>query len=230
MNTKYYIRKVLEEEELNDIQQLLKTADDENLWKDGLKTGGGKHSVKDNKELDNREMIEKINTYIMKSLDYDSKFINFTSASNSSTNIVSKTESGNYYNPHMDDWKNGEYSTTLFLNDPSDYIGGELCLYFGNDEEKKVKLDAGWAITYQTGILHKVNKVISGTRYVSVFWTHSAIKNLDVRNLLYELGNLISILEQNHKPVHIHDYESYLKDPLIIATNIKNEIYRLYSK
>jgi PKHD-type hydroxylase len=230
MNSKYYIRKVLEKEEVDIIQRLLKIADEKNMWQDGLYSGGGKHSTKNNTELTDIEISQEINNYIMSSLDSDSKFLSFTSAANSSLNIISKTESGNYYNPHMDNWKNGDYSTTIFLSNPNDYIGGELCLYFGNDEEKKVKLDAGWAITYPTGILHRVNKVISGIRYASVFWTYSIIKDPNIRNIIYELDNLIAILEKNHKPIHVHNFESCLSDPLFIARNLQNEIYRLYSK
>jgi PKHD-type hydroxylase len=230
MINNYYIRKVLEKEEIQIIQKLLRIADEKNFWQDGLGSGGGKHSTKKNKELSNIEISKEINNYIMSSLDRDSKFLNFTSASESSLNIISKTESGDYYNPHSDNWANGDYSTTIFLSNPEDYIGGELSLYFGNDEEKKVKLDAGWAITYQTGILHRVNKVISGIRHVSVFWTHSKIKDSNIRNINSQLSNLIEILEKNHTPIHIHDFESCLEDPLFVARNLQNEICRIYSK
>jgi PKHD-type hydroxylase len=229
MNDKYYIRKVLEKEKIDTIQRLLKIADEKNVWQDGLYSGGGKHSIKNNNELIDTEISKEINNYIMTSLDSDPKFLSFTSASDSSLNIISKTESGNYYNPHMDNWKNGDYSTTIFLSNPNDYIGGELCLYFGNDEEKKVKLDAGWAITYPTGILHRVNKVISGIRYASVFWTHSVIKDPNIRSISYQLNNLISLLEEDYKPIHRHNFESCLSDPLFVAKNLQNEIHRLYS-
>ena len=166
----------------------------------------------------------------MNSLDRDSKFLSYTAASQSGLNIISKIESGDYYNPHVDNWKNGDYSTTIFLSNPEDYIGGELCMYFGNDEEKKIKLDAGWAVTYPTGTLHRVNSVISGIRYASVFWTESIIKDSNIRNIIYELDNIISLLERNHTPIHVHDFESSLQDPLFITRNLQNDIYRAYSK
>ena len=230
MINNYYIRKVLTDEELESIQKLLKEADKKNEWQSGLNTGGGKVSTKYNTELSDSEKSRVINNCIMNSLDRDSKFLSFTAAAQSSLNIISKTESGNYYNPHLDDWKNGDYSTTIFLSNPNDYIGGELCLYFGNDEEKKVKLDAGWGITYQTGILHRVNKVISGVRHVSVFWTHSEIKDSNIRNISYQLSNLIELIEKNYSPIHVHNFESCLEDPIFIAKNLKNEIHRLYAK
>lgn len=230
MINSYYIRKILEKEDLNIIQNLLKIADQNNEWQSGLKTGGGVNvSVKSNLELSNINSSSEINRLIMNSLDNDGKFLSFTSGVRSSLSIISRTESGGYYNPHMDDWANGDYSTTIFLNNPDDYVGGELCLYLGNDEEKKVKLDAGWGITYPTGMLHRVSKVISGFRYVSVFWTHSKIKDLNIRNICFQLDNIIEILAENYTPIHIHDFESCLKDPLFIARNLKNEIFRLYS-
>jgi PKHD-type hydroxylase len=130
----------------------------------------------------------------------------------------------------MDNWQNGDYSTTIFLSNPEDYIGGELCLYFGNDEEKKIKLDAGWAITYNTGILHRVNKVVSGLRYASVFWTKSSIRDVNVRNINFQLSNLIELLEKNYTPIHVHDFDSSLQDPIFLAKNLQNEINRLYCR
>jgi len=230
MNNNYYIREVLKKEEVELIQKLLKVANENDFWQDGLHSGGGRHSIKKNSELSNLEISQEINNYIMNSLDKDSKFLSYTAASQSGLNIISKIESGDYYNPHVDNWKNGDYSTTIFLSNPEDYIGGELCMYLGNDEEKKIKLDAGWAVTYPTGTLHRVNNVISGIRYVSVFWTESIIKDSNIRNIIYELDNIISLLERNHTPIHVHDFESSLQDPLFITRNLQNDIYRAYSK
>jgi len=229
MITNYYIRKVLDKNSLDNIKNLLKNADNNNFWINGLNSGGGKQSIKSNLELSDINISSTINSYIMSSLDTDKKFFSFTSPSESNLNIVSKIESGNYYNPHIDNWRNGDFSTTVFLNDPDEYVGGELCISLGNDEEKKIKLDAGWAITYSTGILHRVNKVVSGTRYVSVFWTKSIIKDLNIRSINFQLGNLIELLEKNYNPIHVHDCHSSLQDPLFIAKNIQNEIYRVYS-
>jgi PKHD-type hydroxylase len=224
----YYIRRVLNASQLSKIDELIKTANENNFWHDGIKTGGGSHSVKSNTELSDAEISRKINNEIMTSLDSDKEFLSFTCADSTALNIISRTKSGNYYNPHMDNWKNGDYSTTVFLNSPENYDGGELCLYFGNDEEKKVKLDAGWAITYPTGILHRVNKVVSGSRYVSVFWTKSMVRNPEIRNLLYQIDTLISLIEKNASPVHKTNCQSAFEDPLFIANNLKNEIMRIH--
>ena len=226
----YYIRKVLEEEQVDLIQNLLKHAEERNLWQDGLNSGGGTSSIKSNKELSDLQMSQTINNCIMQSLDADRYFLSFTSAKHTNLNIISKTESGDYYNPHYDHWSNGDFSTTVFLNDPSTYNGGELCLLLGNDEEKEIKLDAGWAITYPTGILHRVNQVLSGTRYVSVFWTKSKIKNVVIRNMYHQLEFIIEELEKNSNSIHYTDCKAVIKDPLFIAKNIQNEILRNYGE
>lgn len=228
--TNYYVRKVLEREQVDLIQNLLKHAEEHNLWHDGLNSGGGTSSIKSNKELSDLQMSQTINNCIMQSLDSDREFLAFTAAKSTNVNIISKSESGNYYNPHFDNWDNGDFSTTVFLSDPNTYEGGELCLLLGTDEEKQFKPEAGWAVTYPTGIMHRVNRVLSGTRYVSVFWTRSKIKNIVMRNMNYQLELIIQNLEKNSDSIHYTDCKAALKDPLFIARNVQNEILRHYGE
>jgi len=228
--TNYYVRKVLEREQVDLIQNLLKHAEEHNLWHDGLNSGGGTSSTKSNKELSDLQMSKTINDCIMQSLDTDREFLAFTAAKSTNVNIISKSESGNYYNPHFDNWDNGDFSTTVFLSDPNTYEGGELCLLLGTDEEKQLKPEAGWAVTYPTGIMHRVNRVLSGTRYVSVFWTKSKIKNIVMRNMNYQLELIIQNLEKNSDSIHHTDCKAALKDPLFIARNVQNEIIRHYGE
>jgi PKHD-type hydroxylase len=230
MNNNYYIRKILDDSQIEYISNLIHISNQENYWQDGLKTTGGKsYNQKFNKELSDSDICIKINDCIMKNLDNDYKFLDFTCAKTTCTNIISKSESGNYYNPHLDSWENGDYSTTVFLNSPDEYDGGELCLYFGNDTEKKIKLKSGWAVTYPTGILHRVNTIKSGVRYASVFWTKSHIKDSNIRSINYELSILISLLEENSIVDNYETFESVLKSPLFVANNIKNNLLRIYA-
>ena len=110
---------------------------------------------------------------IFNALDNNSNFLNFTYARESSTPMITKTKVGGYYRPHFD-LDRGHFSTTIFLNDPNTYDGGELSLML-NSEEIKVKLDPGYGITYETGTPHCVNEVVRGERNVIVFWTISRI-------------------------------------------------------
>lgn len=224
----FYIRKILNDEQIEHIRKLIENANAQNSWIDGLNSGGGEKRIKNNLELSDINISKVINDCIMNSLDSDIDFLNFTCPKSTNLNIVSKTTSGGYYNPHLDNWSNGDYSTTVFLNDPSDYDGGELCLYLGDDEEKKIKLDAGWGITYSTGIIHRVNKVISGTRYVSVFWTESLVKDSFIRFILGEISNAKKYVPQN--PVHLSSCLSASKDPSFILDSLKTQILRRYAK
>lgn len=224
----YYIRKILKKNQINEISHIIQDADQNNSWVDGLISGGGTKQVKNNLELSDLNYLQIINDYIMHSLDNDKEFLNFTVPITTYLNIVSKTQSGGYYNPHKDIWSSGDYSTTVFLNNPEDYGGGELCLYLGGDDEIKIKLDAGWGITYPTGILHRVNKVSFGNRYVSVFWTKSHIKDSFIRHIYSEISNVGNYLEQQNIPIHISDCIASTKDPVFLIDNLKNEILRKY--
>jgi PKHD-type hydroxylase len=227
--TNYYVRKILDYEQLQKIEDIIDESNKNNYWNDGLNTGGGTRRIKNNVELSNPEFSQIINNIIMNSLDNDQKFISYTSAKETNLNIISKTFSGGYYNPHIDNWCNGDYSTTVFLNNPNEYDGGELCLYLGGNDEIKIKLDAGWAVTYSTGIIHRVNKVITGNRYASVFWTKSLISDPFIRYIFSELSNIQqNILEKEHS-FHSLNCISALKDPNFCLDSLKTEILRKYS-
>lgn len=228
----YYVRKILNSEQLKEISHLLEEANKNNFWQDGLNTliGSTKsHNTKNNLELSDINISQTINSHIMFSLDNDKDFLDFTIPMSTNLNIVSKTQENGYYKPHKDNWKNGDFSTTVFLNNSEEYEGGELCLYLGGEDEIKIKLDAGWGITYNTGILHRVNKVTKGIRYVSVFWTKTLIKDPFIRNIYSELGNIENILSNIDFPVHISSCYSTTKDPKFCLESLKNEILRRYS-
>jgi PKHD-type hydroxylase len=227
MNKQFYIRKLLNCDQLSNIDNFIKNANQNDSWTNGLNsTLGMNKDVKNNHELCDQNLVFQINSIIMNCLDNDSEFINYTAAKSTITNIVSKTISGGYYKPHLDFWTCGDYSTTVFLNSPDEYSGGELCLFL-NEEEKKIKLDKGYAITYPTGILHRVNRVVSGCRYVSVFWTKSLIRDEFIREVHYELCKALNTVES--KSIHHTTCNSISNDTFFILDNLKNQILRKYS-
>jgi len=100
---------------------------------------------------------------------------------------------GMRYGPHIDDPVMGgehryraDVAVTVFLSDPGDYEGGELCIGtpFG---EQAVKLPAGHAVTYPASSLHRVDEVRAGERRVAVTWVQSLVRDAERRALLYEL-------------------------------------------
>lgn len=227
MNKQFYIRKLLNTEQLMAIENFIKTANQNEFWESGLNsTIGMGNDMKKNYQLSDQNLVIQINSIIMNCLDNDSEFIDYTAAKSTVTNIVSKTISGGYYKPHLDFWTCGDYSTTVFLNNPDEYSGGELCLFL-NEEEKKIKLDKGFAITYPTGILHRVNRVVSGCRYVSVFWTKTLIRDEFIREVNYELSKALKCVER--KSIHHTTCDSLNNDAYFILDNLKNQILRKYS-
>ena len=83
-----------------------------------------------------------------------------------------------------------DISTTVFLNEPEDYDGGELIVEdtYGSHE---VKLKAGDAILYPGTSIHRVEPVTRGMRLASFTWTQSIVPDTFRRQMLFELDMTI---------------------------------------
>ena len=68
-----------------------------------------------------------------------------------------------------------DISATLFLSEPEEYDGGELCVEdtYG---VQKVKLPAGHMVLYPATSLHHVAPVTRGARICSFFWIQSMVR------------------------------------------------------
>lgn len=108
--------------------------------------------------------------------------------------LISRYRPGMAYGLHVDDALMGQVmqkersdvSCTVFLNDVSDYEGGELVIHspFGPQE---VKLPARYAVIYPSSTLHEVAPVTSGERLVAVTWVQSYVRDERQRLILSEL-------------------------------------------
>ena len=98
--------------------------------------------------------------------------------------------------PGSSDVMRSDMSMTTFLSAPDEYDGGELVIKteFGFQH---VKLDAGDAVLYSSGSLHKVNPVTAGTRLAAITWIQSMIADNQMRETLYQLDQSIQSLMQN---------------------------------
>jgi PKHD-type hydroxylase len=118
--------------------------------------------------------------------------------------IINRYDTGMFYAEHIDSPIQGgttqvgrapgrfgqsfvrtDYSMTLFLSDPSTYEGGELCLRIA-EELRTVKLRAGSAVCYATGIPHSVRPVTRGTRIAAIYWFQSYIREPQLRSALWD--------------------------------------------
>ena len=85
-----------------------------------------------------------------------------------------------------------DLSSTIFLNDPKDYEGGELHVRLG-DADLKFKLKPGEAIVYPSDSLHQVVPVSKGERLVAITFIQSRIQDPFRRNLLFELNEVAAL-------------------------------------
>jgi PKHD-type hydroxylase len=228
MEKQYVIRQLFNEETLKHIKMLIDNSD--NCWVDGLSTFSGPNKkIKKNLQLRiDSEAYREISRITMSEVDKDLKFHYFTLGSSSTSITVSKYEKGFYYDIHLDIPESGKYSTTIFLDDPSTYTGGELCLYI-NEKEEKFKLPAGYAITYNTGLLHRVNKVTDGERKAIVFWTKSNAKDAFLISVCDELNKIkenVSILLKDEIKTDFSSFDSYNQNPILQLINLIASIKR----
>jgi hypothetical protein len=84
----------------------------------------------------------------------------------------------------------GDLSATLFLSDPADYEGGELCFTRVGTEER-IKLNAGDLFLYPASTLHHVAPVTRGERLAVVFWVQSMIRDHEKREMVVGLDGLV---------------------------------------
>lgn len=212
-------RNILTENEVKAVNKFLRECE----WVDGLQTAPGfTYDKKNNLEAVPCEQYSEANKIIMASLDRDISFFEFCVPDVSNACLFSKTGEGGFYKPHHDNGANGHYSTTVFLTDPQEYQGGELCLYI-DGREKMFKPPAGTAITYSTGILHRVNEVTSGERTVAVFWTKSRFDDSFERDIFRDIGLAISKIEKREN----HDtFKDALEDPFFILQEVQNKLIR----
>lgn len=132
--------------------------------------------------------------------------------------IINRYESGMFYGEHIDNPIQGgitqfgrsagrfgqnflrtDYSMTLFLSEPESYDGGELQLRLLG-ESRLVKLRAGSAVCYATGVPHSVRPVTRGYRIAAIYWFQSFIRVPQIRSELWDQYCLESELTRAGQP------------------------------
>ena len=187
------IPNILDTQRLDFIRQVLNKA----TFIDGtLSAGMAAKRVKNNEELaaDDQQM-QQLNNLVMGSLVQHEEFKAAAIPFRVAAPYYARYSKGMTYGDHVDDPIMGgagqqyrsDVSTTVFLNEPSEYEGGELVIttLFG---EQKIKLAAGSAVVYPSSSLHHVAEVTKGTRLVAVTWSQSMIRDPAKRELLYQLN------------------------------------------
>jgi PKHD-type hydroxylase len=183
---------VLGSTELQQVQTLL----DGGHFVDGrLSAGTAAKRVKHNEELHaNASQMERLNSLVMGRLVQNATFQAATMPYRIASPYYARYTAGMSYGDHVDDPvmgpPGGQYrsdvSTTVFLNPPEEYQGGELVIRtsFG---EQRLKLPAGDAVVYPSSSLHHITEVTAGQRLVAVTWTQSMLRDPQQRELLFQL-------------------------------------------
>ena len=216
----YFCRKILSDDKLKYIRQLITAEDVE--WKDGnLTVINNNQPRKKVLETFNQDIFD----IIVSDLDKDMDFNSIVVPNETNNLIISKIIEGGYYKCHLDSEFAGNYSTTIFLSEPDEYVGGDLQLLLDGDI-KNFKLKAGWGITYLTGIPHQVLSVTKGVRYAGVFWSSSIISDPFMREVHHSLTNIQEKLESADRVYS--NLKEFVNDPIYEIEMLKKNLIRRY--
>jgi PKHD-type hydroxylase len=191
---------LLKPEELAQIDHLLANA----VFTDGrLTASGAAAQVKQNLQLSKEgETAQQVEAIVLNAVSQSPLIQAAIMPKMVLPPLFSRYEAGMQYGWHVDSPLTGQFPTirsdvsmTVFLNDPSEYEGGELVI---QTEAGNVgyKLNKGDAIIYPTTRLHVVNPVQSGVRKVAVTWMQCAVREAHKRELLLQLNTAQQMLYQ----------------------------------
>ena len=137
-------------------------------------------------------------------------------------------QNGGFYGKHADSAFMGDsrkqvrtdISMTLFLTDPEEYEGGEICLEYASGETFQLKEPKGTMLFYPSGVLHQVKPVTKGRRIAFVAWIESHIQDAQMRDVLTEITQLCDDMMQTP--------ELALGDLHTKALNVKHNLFRMW--
>lgn len=196
---------ILSADDLRRARQLLRDAP----WEDGGHSAGSQaRAVKHNQQLPHDcEAARTIRSLVLGGLDRHPRFLSAALPLRVFTPRINRYGGqANHYGPHIDNairvLPDGQrvrtdVSCTVFLSDPDDYEGGELCISdtYG---DHAIKLPAGHAVLYPGTSLHQVRAVTRGQRLACFFWVQSLVPSDEQRRLLYELDMNLLALRERH--------------------------------
>lgn len=185
------IADVLTGDEVSDMRGLLLGA----AFAPGAATAGwAAREVKNNLQLDTAaDVRDRLQKQVREALARNDLFSLAASPKMISPLLFSRYDAGMGYGDHVDNAVmsgnpaiRSDLSFTLFLTDPEDYEGGELCIE-DTQGTQSFKLPAASMLLYPSTSLHRVETVTGGTRLVAVGWVHSLIRSAEHRQILFDL-------------------------------------------
>lgn len=170
-------------------------------WADGRITAGEQSAqAKNNTQLPEAcEETRVLQQLVLAGLERNPTFFSATLPKQISPPLFNRyAGTANAFGNHIDSsvrfLRNGagrvrtDISCTLFLADPADYDGGELCIETLAGTQR-FKLDAGSLIVYPGTTVHRVEPVTRGARLAGFFWIQSMVRSREQRELLFDMDN-----------------------------------------
>ena len=201
------LKQVLSPEEVQQARQLL---GDDAPWLDGRVSAGSQaRTRKSNQQLaQDSTASRQLQVLVLQALKRDPMFFSAALPRRIFNPLFNRYGGDtNAFGPHVDgavmhsastgEWVRSDISCTVFLSDPQDYDGGELCVQdtYGS---RGVKLAAGDAVLYPGTSVHEVTPVTRGVRLASFFWIESMVRSDEQRRLLYEMDMSLMRLRAEH--------------------------------
>jgi PKHD-type hydroxylase len=186
-----HIANVLDAATLEEVTAAIRTLE----FEDGAATAGW-HArvVKNNRQAKPSRELARVQQVLVEALLAHSVFRSLTLPDRISPPLISRTGVGQGYGTHVDDALMGrdgarirtDISVTIFLNNSKEYDGGELVAESIAGEDA-AKFEAGDAVVYPSTTLHRVESVTRGERIVAAAWVQSLVRDLEVREVLFDL-------------------------------------------
>ena len=192
-----HLKNILTPDEIQTTRALLGA--DDAPWVDGRSSAGGQALAQKRNEQLAQDSVQshELRALVLAALQRDALFFS-TALPKKIFNPLFNRYSGesNFYGAHVDgavlrskspdQWVRSDISCTLFLTEPDEYEGGELCIQEAHSE-RHVKLPAGDLVLYPSSSVHQVAPVTRGTRLASFFWIESMVRSTEQRLLLWNM-------------------------------------------
>ena len=194
---------VLNSEQISKALQVMEQAP----WVDGKVTAGHQSAkAKDNLQIpEGHPAAQQLGDMILSALGSNLLFLAAALPQRIFPPLFNRYSGGQSFGTHVDNAIRRikgtgqairtDISATLFLVEPDQYDGGELCVEdtYG---VKSVKLPAGHMVLYPATSLHHVRPVTRGARVCSFFWIQSMIRDDTQRSILFDLDLAIQRLNR----------------------------------
>jgi PKHD-type hydroxylase len=191
----YRILQLLTDAEIAECKRIAETAP----FVDGRITNPH-NKAKQNEQLHDEQAYQKSSQLLQQAYARSEEFHEFAFPVRIAPPMMTRYKPGMKYGAHADSafihlphgTIRSDVSSTVFLNDPAEYEGGELKVRLG-DSELSFKLQPGEAIVYPSDSLHQVVPVTRGERLVAITFIQSRIQDPFRRNMLFELNEVAAL-------------------------------------